>query len=78
MDIVLKVRLCLLSRLRGIVLEQDILKIYPAIGDMKLPEITPAQITALLLDLQTEGKAHGTVVKVSSCTAFSKWHILVT
>ncbi len=39
-------------------------KIYPAIGDMKLPEITPAQITALLLDLQTEGKAHGTVVKV--------------
>ena len=32
-------------------------KIYPVLGDMKLPEITPAQITALLLDIQTEGKA---------------------
>ena len=39
-------------------------KIYPVLGDMKLPEITPAQITALLLNIQTEGKAHGTVVKV--------------
>ena len=39
-------------------------KIYPVLGDIKLPEITPAQITALLLDIQTEGKAHGTVVKV--------------
>ncbi len=39
-------------------------KIYPALGDIKLPEITPAQITALLLDIQTEGKAHSTVLKV--------------
>ena len=39
-------------------------KIYPVLGDMKLPEITPARITALLLNIQTEGKAHGTVVKV--------------
>ena len=39
-------------------------KIYPVLGDIKLPEITPAQIIALLLDIQTEGKAHGTVVKV--------------
>lgn len=39
-------------------------KIYPAIGDMKLPEITPAQISALLLAIQTEGKAHSTVIKV--------------
>lgn len=39
-------------------------RIYPAIGDMKLPEITPAQITAMLLDIQTEGKAHSTVIKV--------------
>lgn len=39
-------------------------KIYPAIGDMKLPEITPAQITAMLLDIQTEGKALSTVIKV--------------
>lgn len=39
-------------------------KIYPALGDIKLPEITPAQITALLLEIQTQGKAHGTVVKV--------------
>lgn len=39
-------------------------KIYPALGDIKLPEITPAQITALLLDIQAEGKAHSTVIKV--------------
>ena len=39
-------------------------KIYPALGDLKLPEITPAQITTLLLDIQAEGKAHSTVIKV--------------
>lgn len=39
-------------------------KIYPILGDMKLPEITPAQISALLLDIQAEGKAHSTVMKV--------------
>ena len=39
-------------------------RIYPAIGDLKMPEITPAQITALLLSIQAEGKAHSTVVKV--------------
>ncbi len=39
-------------------------KIYPALGDFKLPEITPAQLTALLLDIQAEGKAHSTVIKV--------------
>ena len=39
-------------------------RIYPAIGDLKMPEITPAQITALLLSIQAEGNAHSTVVKV--------------
>ena len=39
-------------------------KIYPSLGDVKLPEITPAQLTALLLDIQAEGKAHSTVIKV--------------
>lgn len=29
-----------------------------------MPEITPAQITALLLSIQAEGKAHSTVIKV--------------
>ena len=38
--------------------------IYPALGDLKMPEITSAQITALLLDMQSKGKAHSTVVKV--------------
>ena len=38
--------------------------VYPAIGDIKLPEITSAQISALLLDMQGKGKAHATVVKV--------------
>lgn len=39
-------------------------KIYPALGDTKLPEITSAQISALLLDIQAEGKAVATVIKV--------------
>lgn len=39
-------------------------KVYPVLGDIKLPEITPAQITALLLDIQAGGKAHSTVIKV--------------
>ena len=38
-------------------------RIYPALGDMKMPEITPAQIRALLLDIQAQGKAHATVIK---------------
>lgn len=37
--------------------------IYPTLGEIKMPEITPAQITALLLSIQAEGKAHATVVK---------------
>lgn len=39
-------------------------RIYPALGDIKLPEITSAQLTALLLDIQAEGKSHATVIKV--------------
>lgn len=39
-------------------------KIYPVLGEHKLPDITPAQISALLLDIQAQGKAHGTVLKV--------------
>ncbi len=38
-------------------------KIYPTLGNVKMPEITPAQITALLLDQQSQGKAHSTVIK---------------
>ena len=37
--------------------------IYPAIGDRKLPDVTAAQINALLLDMQKQGKAQGTCVK---------------
>lgn len=39
-------------------------KIYPVLENMKLQEITPAQISAFLLDVQAEGKAHSTVMKV--------------
>ena len=39
-------------------------KIYPVLGELKLLEITSAQLTALLLSIQSEGKAHATVVKV--------------
>lgn len=38
--------------------------IYPSLGDVKLPEITPAQLSALLLSMQAQGKAQGTVLKV--------------
>lgn len=41
-------------------------RIYPSLGEIKMPEITPAQISALLLSIQAEGKAHSTVVKVYS------------
>lgn len=38
--------------------------IYPALGELKLPEITPAEISALLLSMQGLGKAQATCVKV--------------
>ncbi len=38
--------------------------IYPALGDIPMPDIAPAQITAALLAVQTAGRAHGTVLKV--------------
>lgn len=38
--------------------------IYPALGSLKITEITPAQISAFLLTVQKEGKAHSTVIKL--------------
>lgn len=38
--------------------------IYPALGDFKLPEISAANITALLLSMQAQNKSHSTVIKV--------------
>lgn len=40
------------------------LHIYPVIGDMKMPDVTSAMLSALLLDFQATGKAHGTVIRV--------------
>ena len=37
--------------------------IYPALGNLKMPDITSANIEALLLDMQAQGKAIATVVK---------------
>lgn len=37
--------------------------IYPALGILKMPDITPANITAFLLALQAAGLAHSTVIK---------------
>lgn len=37
--------------------------IYPALENIKVPEITSAQISAMLLAMQSQGKAHGTVIK---------------
>lgn len=39
-------------------------RIYPALGAYKMREITPAQISALLLSMQEEGLANSTCVKV--------------
>ena len=38
-------------------------RIYPALGDLRLPDITSANISAFLLSVQAEGKSHGTVIK---------------
>lgn len=38
--------------------------VYPVLGDLKMPDITPANISALLLAIQSTGKAHSTVMKV--------------
>ena len=38
-------------------------RILPVLGDMKMPDIAPANITAFLLDIQTEGLSHGSVIK---------------
>ncbi|MET0017085.1 hypothetical protein [Oscillibacter sp.] len=37
--------------------------IYPILGDLKMPDITLANIFALLLSIQSEGKAPATVIK---------------
>lgn len=38
--------------------------IYPTLGNLKMPDITPANISALLLSMQSQGRAHATCVKV--------------
>lgn len=38
--------------------------IYPALGDYKITEITAAQIDALLMNMQQQGKSHATCIKV--------------
>ena len=38
--------------------------VYPVIGDMKLPDITTAQLSALLLAFQNSGKALGSVQRL--------------
>ena len=48
-------------------------KVYPILGDVKMPEITPAQITALLLDIQATSKAHATVIKVYTVIIFTRF-----
>lgn len=40
------------------------LHIYPTIGETKLPDITSATLTALLLDFQASGRSHATCVKL--------------
>ncbi len=37
--------------------------IYPAIGGKKLPDVSPADLSALLLEIQAKGRAHSTAIK---------------
>lgn len=37
--------------------------IYPSIGDKKLPDVSPADLSALLLDIQAKGRVHSTAIK---------------
>ncbi len=37
--------------------------VYPAIGEKKLPDVSPADLSALLLDIQAKGRAHSTAIK---------------
>ena len=47
----------------------DVLKrdVYPAIGQLKISEVTSAHINAILLSLQKSGKKHNTVKAVYAC-----------
>ncbi len=36
--------------------------IYPALGEIKMPEVSPGQISKMLVAAQGQGKAHATVV----------------
>lgn len=38
--------------------------VYPAIGSVKMPDVTSAQINSLLLKYQASGKAHASCVKI--------------
>lgn len=38
--------------------------IFPALGDIKMPEVTSGQISRMLVAAQGQGKAHATVVKI--------------
>lgn len=37
--------------------------IFPRLGEKKLPEVTPSDISALLLDIQAQGRSHATALK---------------
>lgn len=38
--------------------------VYPALGELKLPEVTSAEVSALLLSMQAAGKSQATCIKV--------------
>ena len=42
------------------------LHVFPALGDQKLPEITAADLSRMLLEFQGKGKAHASCVKLYS------------
>lgn len=38
--------------------------VYPSLGNLKMPDVTPANINALILSMQSKGMAHATVIKI--------------
>lgn len=38
--------------------------IFPSVGEKRLPDVSPADLSSLLLEIQAKGKSHATAVKV--------------
>ena len=51
--------------------------IYPAIGEKKMPDVSSADLSSLLLGVQAQGRAHATAIKIYTVLLeeFPKWTV---